>query len=53
LNIPVPCPNCGGKMEIITYDTTLRILKDRQWHSCKDCSFEQSVDDFKNELITI
>lgn len=29
------------------------VLKNRSWHVCKNCSWSQSVDDFKKELLTI
>ena len=53
IDIPVLCKKCGGKMYCITYDTVINILKKRAWHVCKVCSFSQSVDDFKKDLITI
>lgn len=53
IQIPLPCPKCDGKMVATRYDATIKILKERSWHVCKDCNFQQSVDDFKNSLLTV
>lgn len=53
IDIPLPCPKCGGKMYSVNYDVSLRILKNRTWQNCKECRFERSVDDFKKELLTV
>ena len=53
VKIPIPCPDCGGKMLATRYIISLRILKERGWQVCTECSFERSVDDFKKELFTI
>ena len=50
INIPVPCPRCGGKMYSVSYDVTIKILAERSWHVCKDCRFTQDTRDFKKEL---
>ena len=51
--IPVPCPKCDGKMVAVKYDTPLKILRQRSWQICKECWFERSADDFKNQLLTV
>jgi C4-type Zn-finger protein len=48
--IPIPCPSCGGKMYLVSYEATLRILKERSWQICKECGFERSTDEFKKML---
>ncbi len=53
LNIPLPCPACGGRMYATRYETSLNILKTRSWQICKNCDFEQQADDFKKGLLTI
>ena len=53
LDIPVRCKKCGGKMYCVSYDVIFKILKNRSWHVCKNCSWSQSVDDFKKEMLTI
>ena len=53
LDIPVRCKKRGGKMYCISYDAMINLLRKRSWHVCKTCSWSQSVDDFKKELLTI
>lgn len=53
LPIPIPCPKCDGKMNVIGYDATLKFLKQRSWHVCKECGFQQNIDDFKKSLLTV
>ncbi len=48
--IPIPCPSCGGKMYLVSYEAPLRILKERSWQICKECGFERSTDEFKKML---
>lgn len=50
IDIPLPCPDCGGKMYSVGYDATLRILKNRTWHVCKECRFTRNVEEFKKTL---
>ena len=50
INIPLPCPSCGGKMYCVNYDASLSILKKRSWQVCKNCNYEQDTDDFKKSL---
>ena len=47
IDIPIPCPSCGGKMYSTGYQPTLRILKERSWQVCKECHFQRSTEDFK------
>lgn len=51
--IPRVCPKCSGKMFAISWDVIFNILKQRSWHICKSCNYEQSADDFKKGLFTI
>ena len=51
--IPVNCPRCSGKMIAVKYEASLKILKERSWQICKECSFQRSADDFKNSLLTV
>ena len=53
MSIPIPCPKCGGKMNVLGYDATLKFLKQRSWHVCKECDFQQNIDEFKKSLLTI
>jgi len=53
LDIPLPCPVCGGKMYSIRYEAPLNILRERNWQICKNCDFEQQTDDFKKKLFTV
>ena len=50
INIPIPCPVCGGKMYSVNYETSLKILKSRSWQVCKECNFERLTDDFKKTI---
>ena len=50
IDIPIPCPNCGGKMYSTSHDSILPILKRRSWHVCKECNYEQDVEKFKNSI---
>ena len=50
IDIPIPCPNCGGKMYSVGYDTTLKLLKNRTWQVCKECHFERTADEFKKSI---
>lgn len=51
--IPIPCPNCGGKLKAVRYDVLLDILKKRSWHVCTVCDFEREAEDFKRELCCV
>ena len=51
--IPVACPRCDGKLVVISWDAVLNFLKNRSWMVCKNCSFEQSVEQYKNGLWTV
>ena len=53
IDIPLPCPSCGGKMYSIRYETSLNILRERSWQVCKQCRFERTTEDFKKELLTV
>ena len=50
IDIPIPCPTCGGKMYSVSHDVTLSLLKKRSWQVCKECNFERSSDDYKNSI---
>jgi len=52
LDIPLPCPSCGGKMYSISYETPLNVLRERSWQICKECGFERTTEDFKKELLS-
>lgn len=51
--IPIACPKCCGKIVVIRYEVTLKVLRERSWQICKNCGFERSVDDFKKTLLTV
>ena len=53
INIPLFCPNCDGTMYAVRYDSQLKILKERGWQVCRQCGFERTIEDFKNELLTV
>ena len=53
INIPLSCPSCDGNMYAVSYDTPLKILRERSWQVCKECGFEQQADDFKRRLLTV
>ena len=50
IDIPIPCPRCGGKMYSVGYDSTLKLLKNRTWQVCKECHFERTTDEFKKSI---
>ena len=52
IEIPIPCPKCGGKMHCISYDSaTLQILRKRSWQNMPQIvDYERNVDDFKRLL---
>jgi hypothetical protein len=50
IDIPLPCPSCGGKMYSVSYEASLSILKKRSWQVCKECDFERSSEDFKKAM---
>ncbi|MEW6043001.1 MAG: hypothetical protein AB1608_01950 [Thermoproteota archaeon] len=50
IDIPLPCPKCGGKMYSISYDAPLKVLTHRTWHVCKECAFTQNAEEFKKTL---
>ena len=50
INIPIPCPSCGGKMYSVNYEPFLAVLKNRSWQVCKECDFERESDDFKKSI---
>ncbi len=53
ISIPLSCPSCDGEMYATSYDAPLKILKDRSWQICRECGFEQSVEEFKRGLWTV
>jgi len=50
IDIPLPCPSCGGKMYSICYDSAFSILKKRSWQLCKECNFQRDSEDFKKSI---
>ncbi len=50
VDIPIPCPLCGGKMYSVGYNPPLKLLKNRTWQVCKECHFERTTDEFKKAL---
>jgi len=36
IDIPLPCPKCGGKMYSVSYDSSFSILKKRSWQDAKN-----------------
>jgi len=53
MEIPLACPNCEGKLVVVSWDAVLNFLKKRSWIVCKNCSYEQSVEQYKKELFTV
>jgi len=51
--IPLRCPKCEGKLIAVKYSPFLKVLKDRGWHFCNECGFQQSVEKFKKMLLTV
>jgi len=50
IDIPIPCPSCGGKMYSISYESAFSLLKSRSWQVCKECNFERNSEDFKKSI---
>jgi C4-type Zn-finger protein len=50
IDIPLPCPSCGGKMYSVSYEASFTILKKRSWQVCKECDFERDSEDFKKSI---
>jgi hypothetical protein len=53
IDIPLPCPSCGGKMYSVSYEASFTILKKRSWQVCKECDFERNSEDFKKLICCI
>ena len=54
MDIPRPCPKCNGKLySICDANTSFFHVKHRTWIFCKSCSFKQSAEDYKKELLTV
>jgi|ETN07SMinimDraft_1059922.scaffolds.fasta_scaffold99738_2 hypothetical protein len=51
--IPLSCPNCTSVLSRVGFVAPLKIVKSQYWHMCNHCGFEQSVDDFKRDLLTV
>jgi len=51
--IPVFCPKCFGKLVTVRYDTSLKILKEREWHICTQYDFQRNPNEFKEALFTV
>ena len=47
IDIPLPCPICGGSMYSINHKSFLTVLKKRSWQVCKECNFERDSEEFK------
>ena len=50
IDIPLPCPLCGGKMYSVRYESVFSILKKRSWQICKLCDFERESEEFKKSI---
>jgi hypothetical protein len=53
IDIPIPCPSCGGKMYSVCsvcYESSFSLLKKRSWQVCKECNFERNSEDFKKSI---
>ena len=50
IDIPLPCPSCGGKMYSDNFESSFSILKKRSWQVCKECDFERNTDEFKKTI---
>jgi len=50
IDIPIPCPSCGGRMYSVNYEPFLPVLRKRSWQVCKECDFERNIDDFKKSI---
>ena len=50
IDIPLPCPSCGGERYSASYDAAFSILKKRSWQACKECDFGRDSEDFKKTL---
>lgn len=53
IEVPTPCPLCGGRMYAIQYHAPLKILKQRSFLECGVCDFAETADDFKKRLLTV
>ena len=54
MDIPDPCPNCGGKMySIFDPNNSFFHIKQRTWRFCKSCSFRESAENFKMRLCSV
>lgn len=51
--IPLSCPNCYGRLVAVKYVVVWKVLKERCWHICRKCGFEQDVEDFKSGLFCV
>jgi len=45
VDIPLPCPNCGGQMYSVFQDNTTKA-----WQICKECDYEQPAEKFKKSI---
>jgi len=50
IDIPLPCPICGGSMYSINHKSFLTVLKKRSWQVCKECNFERDSEEFKKSI---
>ena len=53
MHVIVWCPRCDGQMEIISYEVTIKILKQRSWLYCRGCRYEIEMERFKKTLLTV
>ena len=51
LKIPLPCPDCDGRMYAAAYLIQSYILEESSLQVCKQCGFSQSVQEFKDKLL--
>ncbi len=51
--VPLSCPNCTSMLSLVGFVVPLKIMKSQYWHMCSHCGYEQSVDDFKRDLLTV
>ncbi len=51
----MPCPKCGNRLEAITHEPALKILKNRCWHVCtsETCRYSVDAEKFKKTLWSV
>ena len=55
MEVPIPCPDCGGKLIVTWKDAMIGILKERHWYCCKNvnCNYCEEVEVVKSRLYCI